>query len=67
MERRSSTGNILHTNTRDRDTLEVLSVQTRYFTRGGWGAVFVLDNLSSRCQPPVFSWPGNIIVGCPSR
>ena len=34
MVRISSALNILHTNTLDKDTLEVLSVQTCYFTRG---------------------------------
>ena len=37
MVRISSVRNILHTNTLDKDTLEVLNVLTGYFTRKGGG------------------------------
>ena len=53
MVRISSVRNILHTNTLDKDTLEVLNVLTCYFTRGGGGgveAIFVFNNLSLRCH-----------------
>ena len=55
MVRISSVRNILHTNTLDKDTLEVLNVLTGYFTRkgggeGAVGAIFVFYNLSFRCH-----------------
>ena len=73
MVRISSVRNILHNNTLDKDTLEVLNVLTGYFTMEGGGvvgAIFVFYNLSLKCHL-LFSlystWAAYIVVRSPAK